>query len=142
MKIDLSFYENLPETISSKEVEFEVNRLIQYRLDGNSDTEGIMKAWEIIADKQYHTYKLPSNKLKEKVYCWIAENWIENAAFLERLGIIIGSFALEEGVKLLIEKLKTSLSIAARNEIEATIREAESQVLNPYHDLKKQEPSS
>lgn len=137
MKIDLKYFANLPETISPQEVEHEVDRLIQYKYDNSYDDEELMDAWVIIADRQFHTFQLPSEILKEKIYQWLVRNWTVDMVFQSRMCMIIGNFGIEKGLTLLKQELNNYLPDNVRIEISETIQELGDHINDPYYDLKK-----
>ncbi len=90
--------------------------MIQYQYS-DCNKNDLMSAWTVLADKQYHTYQLPSEELMEKIYQWIVSNWAEDIIFLSGTSTLIGNFAILKGLKLFKAKIKNCLDDKVRTEM-------------------------
>jgi len=98
---DISKYPEYP----SKEV---VERFCNLVLD-ESEKETIQETLSylrMLGDKQWHTYKLPSDELRQKIKLWLIKNWVSNSTeYLEDLLVISYYFSLDK------EFYKTALNL-------------------------------
>ncbi len=69
--MNLDYYENLPETLEKTVVE---NLCIDFFSVSQSDSsEEFLEIVDILSDKQWHTYELPSDKLASFMDCWLTK---------------------------------------------------------------------
>ncbi len=93
--------ENLPESISHQEAHSYCCQI----LDGSepSTQQLTLEGLLIAADKQWHTYEVPSPDLRQKLASWILSNWISDSdEFLEVVFVLANNYALE---KLLLRRV-------------------------------------
>ena len=90
---------------------------------------------EELSDKQWHTYELPSDKVKQKLKNFIISHWTDNTPeFLESVLIISACFALD---KVFFKTVLDNYKGESFKEFETDLLKSPDETIDPYWSLKK-----
>lgn len=129
--MELEEYENLPDGMSSKEVELLWCTFLSE--EGDSFTQDSIEKMYILCDKQWHTYEIPSTATKDAVSSWI-ERWIQAGDYdPELVARVVYSFGLEK--KLLEEVLARHSDMDVRD-YKKDLENSAGQFIDPYWSLR------
>ncbi|MET3195160.1 hypothetical protein [Bacillus sp. OAE603] len=132
----LEFYEQLPDYMSSDDLEILFNNFLCFvDLNEHDLEEALESLWEL-ADRQWHTFKLLKSDIKIKVEDWLISTIDFNS--VEIIGWIIGiigHLGLERAFDILCKALKGDLTDEVRNRIEGAINEYGENVQNPFSGM-------
>ncbi|MEH7336903.1 hypothetical protein V7161_30305 [Neobacillus drentensis] len=136
--MDLCFYRNLPDYLSVKEIKSHFCELINYiELNYAASPLNISEALYELAERQSNTLEYLEDGLKQRIDNWVICNWdIDNNKLIDNLLSLIALLGLQKS----FEKAKASLAninlnIDLRKEIEATIKELNGNVGDPYSGM-------
>jgi len=102
------------------------------------DNVGFSEALYELAIRQWHTYKVIENSLKDEINNWIIENFNFNSLEItESLIGVIGNLGLEKSYEYIKESISKDININkdVKHKILEAINEFGESVSNPYMSL-------
>lgn len=130
--MDLNDYEDLPDYISTNEVE----RLSSLILAESSSENKLMtiEKLAILGDHQWHNYVVPSDELRQALSKYLCEFWSDSQEFVEGVIGICYLFSLEKDL------YKRALDIYSGEYKQEYIQDyikSDAEYINPFWSLKK-----
>ncbi|MGE6630414.1 hypothetical protein [Bacillus sp. NPDC077027] len=136
--MDFSKFDELPDSLSEGTLENYFNQLVDI-YENSKDNISYIELTEAIyqlSERQWHTYKILNDKIKNEIDI-LMKNILDANSFdlIDNATSIIAYLGLPESFKALQEMLQENLSDEVRELIEETIEELEGNVENPYSGL-------
>ena len=123
-------YEAMPDIIEPEQVEALVDTFLR---EGQSDKEDETKRkLAVLCDRQWHTYRAPSERVRGLLREWILSHWEDKLSFYELVMGIAYSFALD---KELFERALKSYHGVQRWEYLRMLENSPGDFLDPYWSL-------
>lgn len=125
--MDLTDYEEIPEGISQKKLVILYDKFFD-----ESREESIYESCEkleILSEKQWHTYKLPSMEVRNEFTAWITKNWSNDQKYLETVLLVCYSFGLSKSVFM---KAFTQYDGDSKSEFEEDLLRSDGNYMDPY----------
>ena len=131
------YYQNLPDYLSTDELKVEFNNFIKSIEAIEYDLLDALQSLIELADRQWHTYKLIDEMLKEKIEDWLIRVIDFNSEeIIEYETSVIGRLGLSKLFSLTKDALLSDLKKEIRQIIEETIAEIGDHVKDPYHGMR------
>jgi len=138
MKMEFSKFEGLPDYLSVEILEMYFNQVIDYYYE-NIESVNLIDLLEglfHLAERQWHTYHLLNEEIKERIESIIVEIIDPNSfEILDSVTSIIALLGLTKSFQALKKLDKRNLIFPVRELIEETIKELDGHVENPYSSL-------
>jgi hypothetical protein len=93
-----------------------------------------LKKLEILCDKQWHTYELPSSYIQSKIKEWLIENWEINNDYLDVVLGVSYCFGLDKG---LYEKALSLYKGEFFDEYKENLTNSKGVFIDPYWSMPK-----
>lgn len=132
--MDLEDYKNLPEGMSKEEVE---TLCLEFLNDFSGKySEDVLDKINIICDKQWHTYELPSGNIMEAMSEWL-DSYCEIEAFSSDIVMRIAyCFGLE---KKIFEKVAKVYGQSEISEYKEDLQNSSGDRIDPYWSLRERQ---
>lgn len=133
------YYQNLPDYMSTDELKVEFNNFLKNIEANEYDLLDALQSLIELADRQWHTYELINEMLKEKIEDWLMRVIDFNSEeIIEYETSVIGRLGLSKLFSLMKDALSSDLKNEVRQIIVETIAEIGDHVIDPYHGMKFQ----
>lgn len=135
----LEEYSELPDYMTVEELEKYFTQLINYAMKvSDIDNESVAEALYELSDRQWHTYEMINDAIKERIEEWINKVWNTNSPeLLENITSIIGLLGLVKSFQLVKKSITEDISDEVRGILDITIKELNENVGDPYSGMKK-----
>lgn len=138
-KLILEDYSCLPDYMTTGELEKYFKELINWAetVDRVNDVK-ISEALYELSDRQWHTYEVLSDSLKVQIENWINKVWnTKSLELIENITSIIGNLGLVQSYELVKRSIDEDISSEIKQVLEATIKEINGHIGDPYFSMKK-----
>ena len=129
--MNIEEYESIPDSISSSEVH-------KYTMNILTSSESVFSALsklDIIADRQWHTYVLPSTELQAALRKWLISNWVSNSQeYMESILALSYCFGLD---KELYQKALENYSGEHKAEFQKNLSKSLGKTINPWWSMER-----
>lgn len=133
------YFQNLPDYMSTDELKVEFNNFVKSIEANDYELLDALQSLIELADRQWHTYELIDEMLKEIIEDWLIRVIDFNSEeIIEYETSVIGRLGLSKLFSLMKEALSTDLKKEVRQIIDETIAEIGDHVIDPYHGMKSQ----
>lgn len=135
----LEDYADLPDYMTTEELEKHFAKLIDLAEKVSSvNDEKISEALYELSDRQWHTYEMLSDTLKEKIEDWVNKAWnTKSPELIENITSIIGRLGLVKSFELVKKSINEDISDEIKVILETTIKEINGHIDDPYYSMKK-----
>jgi len=138
-KLLLDDYADLPDYMTTEELEKHFTELIDLAEKvSRVNDEKVSQALYELSDRQWHTYEMLSDTIKEKIEYWINKAWnTKSTELIENITSIIGRLGLVESFELVKKSINEDISDEIKEILEITIKEINGHIDDPYYSMKK-----
>ena len=135
----LEDYADLPDYMTIEELEKHFTKLITLAEKGSGvNDEKISEALYELSDRQWHTYEMLSDTLKEKIEDWISRVWnTKSPDLIENITSIICRLGLVKSFELVKKSINEDISNEIKEILETTIKEINGHIDDPYYSMRK-----
>ncbi len=129
--MDIDEYEDIPDGLSKTELSTFLN--IFFQEIQTEQIENSLKKLDILCDKQWHTYELPDEEVKEKIRKLLLDNLDTSDEYLELVLSTCYCFGLD---KKIFSDVLDKYHGWARNEFIEILEKSKGDNIDPYWSLR------